>query len=458
MPGCSIRTLLGVEIHMMARRRKSTLEDAGFGLVEMVVAFTVLLLVLVATAELTTNIIGQAATTRAQVAATDLADQALTEIGAEPLSQLMPDVNRILTDSPVTLAGQRFTISQYLTWQNTGAPHSLCVTGSPPQVMQATVTVAWGDAHHLAETTVVNPPYGQAQNQDGWLAVLVQSATNPDMPPGDVGAVSITVTPQGASPLPVLSPDSAGCLYQPLAPGTYDVGLSSPSSPAFVDNNNSPDPSQQDVTVTQGQATDLSFLYDQAAAVTFTGSTPSPPLATGMPVTVSNPGMTAGNQVVVPAGSSTSSAGPVNLFPFPTGYLAWFGSCSSEAPGTGWTGASSTAISVTPGQPTTAAAGGLAELDFNVTTTPGTTITTTAALADPNSTACPSQTYGLGTVSAATSTVTVAAQIIPEDYTVKFVAGSASTTLGITWSNGTWVDSASGASYPPSSAIPVSVG
>jgi len=453
-----------VEVHLVDWYRRPAGDQSGFGLIEMVVAFTVLLVVLVATAELTTTVFGQAATTRAQVTATDLADQSLTELGADPLSQLQSDVNQTVYQSPVTLGGETFTIGDYLQWGDTGAPHSLCLTGSPPQIMQATVTVSWGGQHRLAETTVINPPYGQTQSQDGWLAVLVQGAaslapssstTTSEQPPADVSAVGVSITPEGGSALAPLAPDASGCLYQPLAPGTYTVALQSPTTPAFVDNNNDPAPTQQDVTVTQGQATDVSFLYDQAGTVTFTGGTPTPPLASGMPVTVSNSGMAAGSQVVVTAGEA--GVATAHLFPFPSSYSAWFGDCPSETPGSGWTDASSAAVTVSPGQAVSAVAGGLVDLDLEVSTTTG-PVTATGTLADPSPSICPSETYGLGTVPVSGGTATLADQIIPEDYTVTVIAGSSSATVDLTWSGGDWHDTATGASYPPSSAIPVTVG
>lgn len=438
--------------------------EAGFGLVEMVVAFTVLLVVLVATAGLTTTLLGQAADAHAQVTATDLADETLNQLANEAISQLSPNVNRDVTLSPVTLAGERYSLTQYLRWAGTGAAHSLCTTGSPPQVLQATVTISWGGGHHLAETSVINPPYGQAQSSDGWIAVLLQSAADPSQPPADVTAVGVVITPPGASgPLATERPDSTGCVYAAVPPGAgYSVTLQSPASPPFVSTDGGPSPTVKNVTVTQGQAADVSFLYDQAAQVSFAPAAAAPPLATGMPVSVSNPGLTSGSTTVVPAGGTGTA--PADLFPFASGYQAWYGDCPAEAPGNpqSWTGTSPPTTAVAAGKTVTATTGGLVQLELAVTASGRGPIQATAQMADPTPKLCAAERYGLGTATAAGGTATLAVQIIPEDYTITVTdtADGATATLDVTWdpATSTWVDSATKAAYAPTSPIPVTVG
>ncbi len=429
----------------------------------MIIAFTVLLVVLVATAELTTTLLGQAATAHAQVSATDLADETLNQLANEPISQLTPDVNRNVSLTPLAIAGETFDLTQYLHWAGTGAAHSLCVTGSPPQVLQATVTVSWGQGRQrLAETSVINPPYGQAQSTDGWLAILIQSAANPSLPPTGVGAVGVVITPQGGSPLPTDAPDSTGCVYAAVPPGSYTVALQSPASPPFVGTDGQSSPSSNNVSVSQGQASDVSFLYDQAAAVSFQPALSSPPLATGMPISVGNSGLTSGSLVAVPAG--TNGTGPVNLFPYPTGYQVWYGDCPAEAPGNSsdWTKTSPPTTAVQPGQPVTAIAGGLVEIDLAVQTSGAGPDSATAVLDDPHAGLCPADQYGIGQGAVAGGTATIAAQIIPEDYTVTITdtADGKTALLDLAWdpTTGKWANTATGKEYAPTSPVPVTVG
>lgn len=389
----------------------------------MLIAFAVLLIVLVATAQLTSSLFGEAAATQSQVAATDLADQYLSSLAQAPLSTLQGDVNRTVSLGTTALGGERYALSQYLGWYGTGSAPALCVSGNPPEVMQATITVGWGHRHRVAETSVINPPYGAAQSADGWLSIRIESAADANRAPGDVSAVQVVVTPQGGTAMPALAPDAQGCLYEPVPAGSYSVAVTGPSSPLFVNNNNQPTPPAVSAVVTAGQATDVAVQYDQAAAVDFVPQASNPPVASGLPVTVSNPGMTAGSQVVIPAGSPTD--GPVNVFPFPSGYSAWFGDCTDEQP------TSPSTVTVQPGATATASVSGLVQLNLAVST-PGSSVTGTAKLSDPN---CTTETYGLGQAPVTGGAATLSSQVIPESYllTVTDTSDGKSATLAVSW-------------------------
>jgi type II secretory pathway pseudopilin PulG len=426
-------------------------DDGGFGLVEMVVAFALLLVVLTATAALTTTLFGQAATAQEQVTASNLADQTLSTLADAPLTTLQADVNRTIdltASGPVVVGGNRYELSQYLAWYGTGPAPSLCVTGNPPEVLQATVTVSWANGtQHLAETSVIDPPYGSAQSSDGWLSVQVQSAANPTLPPADVGAISVVITPQGGSALPAEQPDSQGCLYAPEPAGTYTVAVEGPASPVFVDNDSQTTPPPVTVSVTSGQATDVDVPFDEAAAVTFTAAPTGVPVATHLPVTVANSGMTAGSEVAVPY--PATSDGPVDLFPFPSGYNVWYGDCPDEEP------AAPSSVSVSAGQPATAQIGGLVQLTLAVST-PGAAVSATATVTDPS---CPADTFGLGQHATAGGTATVAAAVIAEEYsvTVTDTSDGATASLSLSWQGSQWLDTANHQSYGPTQPIPVTV-
>lgn len=433
--------------HHRGERRR---ED-GFGLVEMLVAFTILLIVLTATATLTTSLLGQAASTKDQVTATDLADQALAQVAEEPLSTLSADVNRtvdLTTSGPVTVAGTPFAMAQYLGWYGTGAAPSLCTSGNPPEVLQATVTVTWDHGRQrIAETSVIDPPYGAAQSTDGWLSVQIESAANPSEPPADVQAVQVVITPSGQASLPAEQPDPQGCLYQPVPAGSYQVVVQGPASPLFVDGDDQPDPPPTTVTVTAGRATDVDVPFDQAAMVGFTPAETSPALASGLPVTVANPGMTSGSEVAIPY--PATSSGPVPLFPYPSGDTVWYGDCPDEQP------AHPSTVTLVPGQPATATVGGLVTLTLAIST-PGASVSATATVHDPS---CPSDTFGLGQATTSGGSATVSAQIVAESFTVTVtdLADGKTATVSLEWQGDQWLDQANDQTYPPASPIPVTV-
>ncbi len=173
-------------------------DEDGFGLVEVMLSLSVLLVVLVATSYLVDNVVQQAATSREKVAATELAEQWLEQLSNDPISSLQAYIAKDvqLTPQPVTVAGVAFTVWGHLEWGDTGATHSLCTTGNPPQVIRATVTVKWS-GQAIGETTVMNPPYGTVIPGDGFLSIQIYGLTA-NSPPADTANlinVPVTVTP-----------------------------------------------------------------------------------------------------------------------------------------------------------------------------------------------------------------------------------------------------------------------
>jgi hypothetical protein len=138
-------------------------DDAGTGLVEVVIAMLVLLTVLVPTTSLIETTVQQAALTKQRVAAAEMAEQGLEQISNYPLSTLEADLNNpsVLLGT-ATVGGVTYTADGFISWLGAGSTPDLCQAGSPPQVMAATATVSWGKNNELAESTVINPPYSQA--------------------------------------------------------------------------------------------------------------------------------------------------------------------------------------------------------------------------------------------------------------------------------------------------------
>ncbi len=183
-------------MHRVGRRLRR--DDAGFGLVEVMLSLSVLLVVLVASSYLVDNVVQQAATSREKVAATELAEQWLEQLSNAPIASLQAYIAKDvqLTPSPVVVASVPFTVWGHLEWGDTGATHSLCTSGNPPQVIRATVTVKWA-GQALGETTIINPPYGTVVPGDGFLSIQIVGLNSPN-PPADTANlinVPVTVTP-----------------------------------------------------------------------------------------------------------------------------------------------------------------------------------------------------------------------------------------------------------------------
>src|SRR5579863_2650671 len=173
--------------------------DHGFGLLEVILSLTVLLLVLIASSYLVDNVVQQAAFNRQRVAAAELAEQYLETTSNATLSSLQADISRdvLLTATPITVGGINYSVWSHLEWAGTGSSPSLCASGNPPQVIRATMTVKWGNGQSMGETSVIDPPYGTVIPGDGFLSIQILGAGAPS-PPADTPNlinVPVTVTP-----------------------------------------------------------------------------------------------------------------------------------------------------------------------------------------------------------------------------------------------------------------------
>jgi Tfp pilus assembly protein PilV len=143
--------------------RRDSVVEAGVGLVDVLVAITVLMVVMLPAAYLIDSTVQQTASAREQVSATELAEQELETLNNEPLTQLEAWLDQTVVQSTQTVAGQSYKVSTYLTWQGVGSEPDLCSSGSPPQSISASAIVSWGSApiNSLAEQSVIDPPYTQ---------------------------------------------------------------------------------------------------------------------------------------------------------------------------------------------------------------------------------------------------------------------------------------------------------
>jgi Tfp pilus assembly protein PilW len=143
-------------------------EEGGFALIEVMIAIALLLVVLVPSTQLIElrrrheHYEQQSINTRDRVAALEMAEQGLEQISNDSITTLEADLNTNWALNSATVAGVTYTVTGYLTWLGVGNNPDLCTAGSPPQVMSATATVTWGKNSKLAESEVINPPYGLA--------------------------------------------------------------------------------------------------------------------------------------------------------------------------------------------------------------------------------------------------------------------------------------------------------
>ncbi len=459
--------------------------DNGFGLVEVMISLAVLLTVLVASSYLVDNVVQQAATNREKVSATELAEQYLETVSNDSLATLESYISRdtLLTASPVTVGGIKFTVWAHLEWATTGFETSPCASGNPPEVIRATITVKWFNTQSLAETAIVNPPYGIDIPGDGYLSIQINGEGGTNSPPADKASlvnVQVEVTPGGGS-MTVYNPDQYGCVYleEPAgASDTYTVALASPSGgPTFITSQEvtSPAATAQTVTVkTAGLVYPATFRYDEAGTVNWSPAG-SAPAATGMPVSILNGGNLTGGTLVVnaPGAGATSDL----LFPYSSPYSIWYGDCAPVAGVIQEEPATPTTFSITQQGTSAASITGLYSLSIQATRAAGFTSgkqpnSASALVADPNQTTdgCPAadkagasgeESYGLAgfapSPTGSTTSYLSQTDILPQTYSITIPYNATNFTFTVAWnaSGGCWQDGAT--CYTPATVIPVTL-
>ena len=286
----------------------------GSGSSKSCLSLTVLLLVLVASSYLVDNVVKQAAFNREKVAAAELAEQYLEITSNATLSSLQANISKdvLLTATPVTVGGIGYSVWSHLEWAGTGNAPSLCTSGNPPQVIRATMTVKWGNGQSLGETSIIDPPYGTVIPGDGFLSIQIYGANAPKAPADTANLINVlvNVTPQSTGVTTVYNPDQNGCVYLQEPLGKYNVSLASPTGgPTFIDWQELASPSATSVNVaTAGlPAFAPTFHFDESGTVTLSPSAAAP-LASGMPVSVSNGGnlQPSGTNTIVAHGANTT--------------------------------------------------------------------------------------------------------------------------------------------------------
>jgi Tfp pilus assembly protein PilV len=136
--------------------------EAGVGLIEAMVAIVILLVVLVPATYLMDSAVQQSASARERVAATEVAEQALEQLGNDSLTTLEGELDTSYSLGSDIVAGVTYNVTGFLTWQGVGSAPDLCSSGSPPVSISATATVTWGSGptRKLAEQSVISPSYG----------------------------------------------------------------------------------------------------------------------------------------------------------------------------------------------------------------------------------------------------------------------------------------------------------
>jgi prepilin-type N-terminal cleavage/methylation domain-containing protein len=339
------RTVFGQRL-IRARR-----DEAGFTIIELVVALSVFALMAGSIALTIKSGLNLSRNNRNRSIAANLASQEMDAVRQAKFTTLPLG----LVQSTQSVDGVGYTVKRESEWVAINASSGPCdAQGGNPQVLRVTVSVYWpnqGGVPPATSSTELTPPVGAYDPNSGHIAVKVL-----DRNAAPAAADPVTVTGPGVNR--TITTSSDGCaFFDHLVANTYTVTL---GAAGFVDRQGTPSPNQS-VSVVVGAVASVAFDYDQAATLALT-LTPSGggtiPLT--LPVSV-------GNNAFLPSGSKTFSGNGLvrsisNLFPFLSGYEVWAGDCADADPegqkplsgGAYWPGAQrAPALEATPGGTTT---------------------------------------------------------------------------------------------------------
>jgi len=240
------------------QRSRPTPSDSGVSLIEVVVAFSVLLVVLLPLTYLLTNEVQQAASAKNQLSALDIAEKWVEILGSAqdpPPTSGNLEVATGISAYPVqggvsyptqTEGNEVYHLSAEYNWTTAdGTAPDLCTTNGGTEVLSLAVTVTWGANQSITDSTNLDYP-APGIPQYGFYRLQVQGDSSASDASGSAWSsrvqtipVNLTDTATGAV-LPTVHPDQYGCVFLELNPAPYSITVGpvtgGPGPTAFVEN------------------------------------------------------------------------------------------------------------------------------------------------------------------------------------------------------------------------------
>ena len=297
--------------------------DEGFTLIEVMVALLVFAIVSTGILAGMTTIVQMTGDNRSRITAANLAAQELDTVRA--VSDTYTVVSSPTRDIPV--GGRTYHLTRTVSWVSSAGMDVSCNSSTNLFYLRVNVRVTWdgmlGTTSGVQNDTILAPPVGSTDGALGAIAIFVKGFA--DEPVAGV-TVSVQVAPGGSGEAPPApkSTTTDGCTYaNGVKPGAYRITI---SKPGFRDMSGVASPTK-DVSVSGGNTSSVTFVYDQAGVVDIGyafGPQPgamsqTPAVPANLPVNFTSSGTT-----------STTAKSVAALFPYSSSYSVTAGPASSN--------------------------------------------------------------------------------------------------------------------------------
>ncbi|WP_156794821.1 prepilin-type N-terminal cleavage/methylation domain-containing protein [Curtobacterium sp. BH-2-1-1] len=318
--------------------------EAGFSIIEVMVAMMVFAVMSVGIAYGIANTLQLTQTTRGRETAVALASQdidTLRQTAAASTAGIFKVISKAGADNTKTVGNVEYKIDRAVSWVQSDGATGACGSSTGKLAYKSIVeTVSWpsprsGGMSSTSVTSAIAP--SDAVTDPGYGTLIISVATAAGAPYAGVGITVTPVSGGGGSALTtaVQPTDAQGCSYAVnVAPGDYTV---TENTTGGIDTNQAQPSSQSPITVSAGASSPVPFVYDRASQLTLQyakgyNATLPTNMVTVLSSTVGGLDTVKPWDVTSTSLAVTSASTPsLPVFPFTSGYTVYAGPYSNSS-------------------------------------------------------------------------------------------------------------------------------